>query len=440
MSLHINPKVLYLYQYIAPKSMNKEIIKIIIREKQQEIAEIQLVERNVCLEPSANYVFVGLRRAGKSYLMYEQIHSLIAKGKCGKEDILFVNFEDERISGISADNLGLIIDAYKEMYIRKPLVFLDEIQNIDGWEKFARRLADSKYQLFISGSNARMLSREIYTTLGGRFLVKEVFPFSFEEFLRFHKVNFEKNWQYGEVRNMVVNLFEKYFYFGGFAEAFNFADKRDYINSLYHKILIGDIIVRNDIRNDKALRTLMRKLAETVMHPVSLSKLKNAVDSSGLSIAKNTLIDYLEYAKDAYLIFDISNYSDKFSERETIKKRYFFDNGLLNLFLADPNSRLLENLIAIFLKKKYGEEVFYYKRNIEVDFFVPKDKLGIQVSYSVSDVATRQRECAALLKLHSVFDLEKLQVITYNQQETIEIEGVVIDVIPAWKYLLDNEK
>jgi predicted AAA+ superfamily ATPase len=320
-------------------------VKNIIREKQQEVTEIQVIDRNYRLEIAANYVFVGLRRAGKSYLMYQQIHQLVASGSHSIEDILFINFEDERISGILSSELGLALDAYKELYNRKPIVFLDEIQNIDGWEKFARRLADSKYRVFISGSNAQMLSKEIYTTLGGRFLIKEVSPFSFEEYLRFHHIILDKNWQYGEERNSVVNFFQKYFYFGGFAEAFNFFDKRDYLNSLYNKILLGDIIVRNEIRNDKTLRLLMKKLAEVLMHPTSLTKLKNAIVFTGLSIAKNTLIDYLGYIKDSYLMFDISNFSDKFSERETIKKRYFSDNGLLNILLTDPNSRLLENAV-----------------------------------------------------------------------------------------------
>ncbi|MDR1631559.1 MAG: ATP-binding protein [Dysgonamonadaceae bacterium] len=418
--------------------MNKEIIKNIIREKQQEIAEIQIIERNYQLESSSNYVFVGLRRAGKSFLMYQQIHQFIARGSHSIEDMLFVNFEDERINGISAGLLGLVIDAYKELYNKKPIVFLDEIQNIAGWEKFARRLADSKYQVFISGSNAQMLSKEIYTTLGGRFMVKEVFPFSFEEYLRFHQIVLEKNWQYGEERNTVVNLFEKYFYFGGFAESFAFADKRDYINSLYHKILLGDIIARNEIRNDKALRILMKKIAETVVHPVSLSKLKNAVNSTGLSIAKNTLIDYLGYAKDAYLLFDISNFSDKFSEKETVKKRYFFDNGLLNLFLLDPNSRLLENLVAIELYKKYADRLFYYNRNIEVDFFVPDEKTAIQASYSINDEMTRNREVGALLKLAEVYPDTRLIIVTFNEDEIITEQEHHIEVVPIWKWLLSN--
>jgi len=419
--------------------MNKEIIKNIIREKQQEIAEVQFIKRDYFIEPSVNYVFVGMRRAGKSYLMYQQIHELIRQDECIINDILFINFEDERIRGIRVDELSLIIDAYKEMYQdAKPILFLDEIQNVDGWKNFARRLADSKYRLYISGSNAQMLSREIYTTLGGRFVAKEIFPFSFAEYLQYNKVALDQNWQYGNERTLVVNYLDKYFNFGGIAEVFPLFDKRDYLNSLYHKILLGDIIARNDIRNENAIRVLVKKIAETVMHPVSLQKLKNIVDSTGSSIAKNTLIEYLSHLKDAYLIFDISNFSDKFTERETIKKRYFYDNGLLNLFLIDANTRLLENLVALTLKKNFAEDVFYYKKNVEVDFYIPKEKTGIQVSYSIADFDTREREVDALLKLNKAFGLEKLHIITYNEEEIIKQQDLEINVIPIWKWLIFN--
>ena len=418
--------------------MNKEVIKNIIREKQQEIAEIQFIKRDIFIESSANYVFIGLRRAGKSYLMYQQIRQLIEQGANTIQDVLFINFEDERIREIKAEELSLMLDAYKEMYNAKPTVFLDEIQNIEGWEKFARRLADSNYRVFISGSNAKMLSREIYTTLGGRFIAKEVFPFAFDEYLKYNKLELEKNWQYGNERMQVVNYFEKYFRYGGFAESFALYDRRDWLSSLYHKILLGDIVARNEIRNENAMRVLVKKIAESVMHPVSLQKLKNIVEATGSSISKNTLMDYLAHLNDAYLIFGLSNFSDKFVERETIKKRYFFDNGILNLFLTDANSRLLENMVAIALKKKYKDEVFYYNRNVEVDFYVPTEKSGIQASYSIADFDTREREVNALLKLHSAFGLDNLQIITYNEEETIETDGVTINVVPIWKWLIEK--
>ena len=417
--------------------MNKEIIKRLIAEKQAEIVSVELMKRPVEIEATANYVFVGLRRAGKSYLMFQHIRDLIHSKQLSIEEVLYINFEDERITSIKAEELGLLLDAYRDMFDFKPLIFLDEIQNIVGWEKFARRLADSKYRVFITGSNAQMLSREIYTTLGGRFIAKEVFPFSFREYLQYMGVVLDKNWEYNDLRSKVIKLFRNYFYFGGFAESFTINDKRSWLNSLYQKILLGDIVCRGEIRNENAIRVLVKKLAESVMQPSSLSRIKNVVDSTGTTISYNTLTNYLQYLTDAYLVFGISNFSDKLSNKETFKKRYFYDNGLLNNFLFDPETKLLENMVAIDLKKKYGDELFFYHKNVEVDFFVPKERRAIQVSYGIVNESTRQREINALLKLSEVYRLDRLEIVTFDE-ETISIQngGVTIQIIPVWKWLL----
>jgi len=418
--------------------MDKEVIKRLIAEKQAEIASTKLIERRANLEPAANYVFIGPRRAGKTYLMYQHIQYLIRSKEASIEEVLYINFEDERIASIKAEELGLLLDAYKEMFDVTPLIFLDEIQNVTGWEKFARRLSDSKYRVFVTGSNAQMLSKDIYTTLGGRFIAYEVFPFSFEEYLTYHQIVLSKNWMYTDVCTQVIKLFRNYFYYGGFAESFAINDKRSWLNSLYQKILLGDIISRNDIRNENAIRVLVKKLAESVMQPSSLARIKNIVDSTGATISRNTLTDYLQLLSDAYLVFGISNYSDKLSDKETFKKRYFFDNGLLNLFLFDPETKLLENLVAIDLKKKYGDDLFFYNKNVEIDFFIPKERRAVQVSYRMANDVTRHREVSALLKLSEVYRLDSLEIITFDEQATWQENGATIQIIPAWKWLLNK--
>ena len=416
--------------------MEKRIIKALIVERQEEIRNIDLVERPLDLEDGVNYVLVGIRRAGKSYLLYQHIQYLIKSGKASIEDILYVNFEDERFSCLKADELNLFLECYKELYDGKPLIFLDEIQNISGWEKFVRRLADSKYSVFVTGSNAKMLSKEIYTTLGGRFIAKEVYPFTFSEYLGFHHVDLCKNWEYGETRLQIVKLFHDYFYYGGFAETFTLKDKRSWLTSLYQKVLLNDVIFRNDIRNENAIKILVKKLAESVMQPTSLSRLKNIVDSTGSTIARNTLVDYLQYMEDAYLVFGISNFSDKLSKKETFKKRYFFDNGLLNNFLFDPETKLLENIVAVNLKKKYGDDLYFYNKNVEVDFFIPKEERAIQVSYSLADDVTKQREMKALIKLSEVYGSKNLEIVTWDEDSVFEGNGISIKILPIWKWLL----
>lgn len=421
--------------------MEKRIIKAIISERQHEISMIQLVERPIYFEDQANYVLVGIRRAGKSYQMYQDIQNLVRSGKATLEDCLYINFEDERISSIDASELGLLLECYAEMYDnRKPLIYLDEIQNIEGWEKFARRLADSKYRVFITGSNARMLSRDIATTLGGRYIIREVFPFSFAEYLTFHQVHLKTNWEFDPVQRLaIIKSFNTYFHFGGFAETFPLTDKREWINSLYQKILLGDIIARNEIRNGAAIRLLAKKLAESVMQPTTQTRLLHIVKSSGSNISRNTLADYLNYMNDVYLTFNIPNFTDSVAERMSSCKRYFYDNGLLSNFLINAETKLLENIVAINLIEHYGKEedkVFFYNKGVEVDFYIPDEEMALQVSYSVDDSITREREVRALYQMSQVFSIKNAFIITWDEESTISHDGLDIEVIPVWKWLL----
>lgn len=421
---------------------NKNEIKLFIGETHKLIRETPIVYRPVTFEDSANYVLVGIRRAGKSYLMLQDIKSRVERGEITVEDCLMINFEDERLDGLKASELGLILDCYAEMFgDKKPLIYLDEIQLVDGWEKFVRRLADQKYRVMVTGSNAKMLSSEIATTLGGRFLIRDVYPFSYSEYLMFRGITLDGNWMYQpDVRLQVIRNFDEYFHFGGFAEAFNLVAKREYVNSLYQKVLLGDIIARNKIRGDRSMRLLARKVAENVMQPTALSRFQHIIKSSGESISIPTIKDYLQYMEQCYLIFSIPNYASPISEQETIKKRYYYDNAILNNLTFNGETKLLENLCAITLVKKYNSSdeprVFYYNRNIEVDFYVPEDGLAIQVSYDISDDNTRERELNALVQMNMVFDIKKLQIVTYNHEETIEHEGLTIEVVPIWKWIL----
>ena len=343
-------------------------------------------------------------------MMYQDAQNMIKSPGLTQENILYINFEDERLSDISSDSLGEILDAYFELYPeKKPLIYLDEIQVVYGWEKFARRLADSKYRVMITGSNAKMLSSEIATTLGGRYIPKEVFPFSFREYLEYKGIELDRNWIYDQgACSQISNTFDHYFTNGGLAESFNLEDKREYLNSLCQKILLGDIVERNKVRNARAFRLLTRKLADSVMQPSSLSRLKHIIDSSGDSISLPILKDYLEYLEESYLFFSIPNMSSSISEQSTIRKRYIVDNGLLNLFLFSGETKLLENIVACKLIRKYRntpEEtlVYYYNKNVEIDFCIPSAKMAIQVSYSLGDDATYRRETGALEKFLNVY-------------------------------------
>lgn len=417
--------------------MDKNVIKQIILNQQDFIGRIKLQSRNVCFEENANYVLVGIRRAGKSYMLYQHIQHLVANGH-SIEEMLFINFEDERISDIRKEDLYLILEAYRELFAFQPIIFLDEIQNVEGWEHFARRLADEKYRVFITGSNAHMLSREISSTLGGRYLTKEIRPFSFSEYLEYHNIHLPQHWELSPIRADVVRLFSDYFYYGGLSEVFNIQDKKSWLQSLYQKILYSDIVMRKGVRNERSLRLLIRKLADSVMQPTAIKRLQDILQGDGTKITRDTIGSYLDYLHESYLTFGISSFTDSVSQRESIKKRYFYDNGILNLFLFLPETKLLENLVAIKLYNKYGDDLYYYNKNVEVDFCVPNDGLLIQASYRIIDEATRNREIGALQKLSKFIKPQRCIIVTYNQEEIIQSNDldVQIEVIPAYKFLL----
>lgn len=417
--------------------MDKNVIKQIILNQQDFIGRIKLQSRNVCFEENANYVLVGIRRAGKSYMLYQHIQHLVANGH-SIEEMLFINFEDERISDIRKEDLYLILEAYRELFAFQPIIFLDEIQNVEGWEHFARRLADEKYRVFITGSNAHMLSREISSTLGGRYLTKEIRPFSFSEYLEYHNIHLPQHWELSPIRADVVRLFSDYFYYGGLSEVFDIQDKKSWLQLLYQKILYSDIVMRKGVRNERSLRLLIRKLADSVMQPTAIKRLQDILQGDGTKITRDTIGSYLDYLHESYLTFGISSFTDSVSQRESVKKRYFYDNGILNLFLFLPETKLLENLVAIKLYNKYGDDLYYYNKNVEVDFCVPNDGLLIQASYRMIDEATRNREIGALQKLSKFIKPQRCIIVTYDQEEIIQSNDldVQIEVIPAYKFML----
>lgn len=424
--------------------MDKNIVKTIIGEKHHDIKNIELVRRPMSYEDSMCYVNVGIRRAGKSWLLYQDILENAAAGKTAVDGCLYLNFEDERISEIQANELGTVIDCYQEMFgPGKPVVYLDEIQNIAGWEKFVRRLADAKFRVLVTGSNAKMLSKDVATTLGGRFVIREVFPFSWQEYLAYHGIRPEKNWQFDpEVRLAVRRHFNEYFNYGGFAETFPLVGKREWLTGLLQKILMGDIISRYKIRNDRQLRMLVRKIADNVMQPTSISRFEHIIRSSGEKISNPTVKDYLGNLEDSYLIFSIPNYDSPNSEQETLRKRYFLDNGLLNLYLYKGETKLLENLTALHLRRMYGNSeeprVFYFKRaETDLDFYVPEAGLAIQACFDPVDDATWEREVSTLIAFNKAFHPNRSLIVTYDKEAVIEKDGLAIEVIPIWKWLLE---
>lgn len=420
--------------------MNRDTLKQIMIDQKETYLNNTIITRQYLLEENVNYCFVGIRRTGKSYLMYQQIKQLESKG-VPLSQIVYVNFEDERLLEIKVTDLNTILEIGLEMSgsANKPYLFLDEIPNINGWEKFVRRIADMKYRINITGSNCKMLSSEIASTLGGRFIIMNVYPYSFTEYLTAN--HREKN--YLDVistqdRADVLSLYNEYVTFGAFPELVDIKNKRAFLSSIYQTIYLGDIITRNKISNDFAIKLILKKIAESVTKPLSFSRLTNILKSTGMAIGKQTVINYVGYMTDSYLLFTLQNYAAKLVDKETSPKYYFMDTGLLGLMLLDSKSTQLENLVAIELIRRYGvENVFFFENNVEIDFYIPSESLAIQVSLQVlDDIDTKERETRAFAKLNNFIPDSKCILITNSEETNLEYDGIDIEVIPIWKWLL----
>lgn len=422
--------------------ISREILKSIIVEGQEMLEEITAIPRAAEIEPHARYVFVGIRQSGKSYMMYLQAKRLIKEGHNIKE-MIFINFDDERLLNFTVEDFDDILKTYSSLYEHKPILFLDEIQNIEGWEHFARRLANQKYMVYVTGSNAKMLSKDISTILGSRYLELHVFPYSFKEYLIARGVEIGDQWIYGNTRGVVDRNLREFFQWGGFPELNLFVNKRHWLNELYEKILLGDIIQRNKIKNEMALRLTIKRLAENIKTPTSFNRLAGMVKATGLSITPTSISDYIGYCIDACMLFALENWASKFVERATVKKHYFIDNGLLNIFIADSDTSLLENICASTLHRKSFVDdnytPYFYNKEVEIDFYLPGLKKGIQACYSLKDSETLDREVRALTTFHRLYGLQEAEIVTYSEDTVIETSELTIQVTPLAKWLMSIE-
>lgn len=424
--------------------INKDILKQVLISNHKDVENYQVMPRLLPDDGFPCRVFVGVRRAGKSFMLYQKMQQMLAEGY-GWDEMLYLNFEDDRLAQFEMEDFNHILEAHAEMYGKRPMLFLDEAQNVEGWEKFARRLADAKYPVWITGSNAKMLSAEVMSTLGGRYLSTEVYPFSFQEYLEAKEVPHDELSLLGtESRAAVVRMWNEYLSWGGLPESVALTVKRDYLSSTFQKIYLSDIANRNKVANSNLLRLLLKKLAESVCQPVSYNRLSHVLSSVSGKISMPTVSKYIEFSESAWLLLRLRNVSASFAEKETSCKYYFIDNGVLNLFLLGGETILLENAVALALFRRYGhdadnERVFFYNDKVEVDFYVPEDELAIQVSYNISQSPeTFEREVKALKKLPNVLSCKRRILLTNDESGTVEDDFGTIEIIPVWKWLLQQ--
>jgi predicted AAA+ superfamily ATPase len=423
----------------------KEIIKKILLDFEPE--KISLVRRDLSIPLHSSLIIslIGPRKAGKTYFLYQIIQDLLKKG-LKKEQIVYINFEDERLLPLTKDDADLVLEAYFELYPsfdKKIFFFFDEIQNLPFWPNFLRRISQ-KHSIFITGSSSKMLSFEIATALRGKTLSFYLHPFSFKEFLRYKKITLEKNFSYHKQRFILKKLFLEYINFGGLPVIFDLEEnfKIKYLQEYLNLVTYKDIIERYQIKNSSFFKELEKNLILETSNFFSLSSYFKTLKNLGFSIGKDTLFQYFSYLEEINLINTSSFFSkSKKSKLVNPKKIYVFDTGLYKaLSFEEEKGKLLETAVFNYLKQK-NFETYYYKKENEVDIIAKKEKMiiPIQVCYSLKNQKTKEREIKGLINFAKNFKVNKGLIITFDEESEIEEKSFLIKVIPAWKMMVKEE-
>lgn len=415
--------------------MDKKILKqIILDQRESFLKKTDIIDRDLeksFIDSRKISVITGVRRSGKSTLLKQIARKF--------ENFLYFNFDDERLIDFTYADFNSLLGLTFEVYNGTKVFFFDEIQNIYGWEKFASRLFAEGYKVFVTGSNAKLLSSELATSLTGRHLTAELYPFGFKEYLMMKKIEFKKDYSTKET-SKIKKMFNEYLELGGFPEILMSKNKEE-LKQIYEDILFKDLIVRFKIRDVKSFRELLLFLFSNAGKKISFNNLSKILDFKSVATVKN----YIEFFEKVYLLFPI--YLFDYSIKKQIKndrKIYGIDTGLLKTVsfnFSKNNGRYLENLVFIELKRR-GINPFYYitKQGKEIDFLIRKGVKTselIQVSYELSDKDTFAREIDGLMGGLKEFNLKEGLILTEYEETDIKKDGKKIVIKPVYKWLIE---
>jgi len=410
-------------------------LKTVILEQNNIILDQNIVDREklptiFSQHNDSNIAIIsGIRRCGKSTLLYQ-----LKKKNKG----YYLNFDDERLVSFSIEDFQKTDEIFHELFGQTQVYYFDEIQNVKAWERFVRRLHDFKKKIYITGSNAHLLSKELGTHLTGRYIAYELFPFSFREYLLFKNINFNNNDLYiTEGKAKLKQYFNSYFEIGGIPEYIKTENKEN-IKFLYEGIIYRDVLVRYNIKNEKTMKELMLFIFSNIGKLISYNKIKNMLGLKNSTTVK----EYFAYLENTYLVFLLSKYS--FSIKNNIysnKKIYVIDNSFainLGFRFSDDIGRLLENLVFIELKRQ-NKEIYYFQEKYECDFIVKQGneiEQAIQVCYELTE-KNKKREYNGLIEAIKAAKLSKGLIISYDQENVEIVDNYEIITKPVWKWLLE---
>ena len=437
--------------------MNKDTaVQLIMDFHERPLPELITRDLRVKLPATKKAVtIIGPRRAGKTYFLFDNMQRLKDVNRTG---MLYLNLEDDRLLPAKLDILGQLLQTYYEIYPenrkKKLYLFLDEIQNVDGWERFVRRVLDTEnVQVFITGSSSKLLATEIATTMRGRTATHMILPFSFKEFLKVKEMEPDK-YLSSENRTWIMKYLDEFVRFGGFPEVVLDDDENSKVKTLKEYVeimLMRDVVERHKVKNIKVLRMLFNTIHRSFSKEFSVHKFYNFLKSQGIKVSKNTLYNYFQHYEDAFAVIPVRRFSYSIRMLEqSLPKVYQIDNGYaaqMGIRFSQNTGRLMENTVAVELLRRKSVsplvEFYYWKdaQGKEVDFVVKKGETVqelVQVCYDVEDYSTKMRETSALMKASDKLRCKKLSIITWDFEEKEKIGGKKIEYIPLWKWLLNR--
>ncbi|MFH1896199.1 MAG: ATP-binding protein [bacterium] len=428
--------------------ISKETIKTIIADNQElPLPTIWKRTLEIPLNSGKIVTLTGVRRSGKTYHLFTIIQKLITLGVDPKK-ILYFNFEDERLD-IKTLEPDLILQSYRELYpnlnLSQSYFLFDEIQELPNWEKFTIRIYNSvSRHVFVTGSNATLLSKEIATSLRGRTVTFEVFPLSFPEFVNIKKSGIKKP-ESSKNRAILASLFEEFMLWGGFPEIITQKKtlRGKILQEYFNVMVLRDLVERYKISEPVILKYFCKRAVGNSGCEFSVNKIYNEIKSQGYKISKDSLYAYQDYMESVYLIRFLPKYAQSVIKREmSRKKSYIIDQGLgsaLDAKLAQDKSRLLETTAALeFIKR--GKDIGYNQNHNECDFIISAKgsvEKAIQVTYDFDNQNTKEREIKGLVQTCEKFGLKEGTIITLDKEDNFKEGGINVKVVPAWKYFLN---
>ena len=412
--------------------MKREIIETLVLDQREVLDKkekglLRNVDFDKLISTKQITVISGIRRSGKSTLLLQLMKEY--------EEFSYMNFDDERLLNFNVSDFQELLSVFAK-FTKSKVVFFDEIQNIEGWERFIRRIFDEEYKIFITGSNAKLLSSELATHLTGRYIKIELYPFSFNELLSYRNINYQRF--SSSTRAEIMALFDDYLLTGGFPEMIKYDDD-EFLFRVYEDILYKDLIVRYKIKNTKQFKNLSQYLFTNFTNSISYNSLKSVLNIKSAT----TVQEYISYLEESYLIFELYKYDFSLKKQfVSNKKVYTIDNGIRNkvaLRFSSDRGRFLENMVFIELKRRQKEFYFYKtSKNLEIDFLYNENEQFhlIQVSYGLGDLKTREREIKAIVDTATELPRTKNLILTYDEEDSILDNNVEITILPVWKWLL----